>query len=65
MSDQEKSNSKYLNSKYAKIIKKLPCRVLHMWTDKEKKKYNAALLKNGCSYKEIMKYLPMMRYNQI
>ena len=65
MNKQVKSNSKHLNSKYAKIIKKLPCTVPHVWTDKEKKKFNAALLKYGRSYRDIEKLFPMMTYNQI
>ena len=60
-----KSNPKHENSKYAKILKKLPCLVFHVWADKDKQKFNAALLKYGCSYKEIGKLFPTMKYEQI
>ena len=59
---QVKSNSKHENSKYAKILKKLPFNLKYVWTDKEKKKYNAALLKYGCSSKNIVKHFPTMTH---
>ena len=65
MIEQVKSNSKHENSKYAKILKKLPCTVPHVWSDKEKKKFNAAILKYGSSYKDIVKLFPTFSYKQI
>ena len=60
MTKKVKSNSMDENAKYAKILKKLPCTVNHVWTDQQKKKYNAALLKYGCSYKDIVKLFPTL-----
>ena len=60
------SNPQHENSKYANILKKIPpCTVKHVWTDQQKKKFNAALQKYGCFYREIMKYFPTMSYKQI
>ena len=59
---QVKSNPKHENSKYVKILKKLPCVVPHVWTDKEKKKFNAAILKYGCSWNDIVKLFPTLTY---
>ena len=60
MKVRQLNNSKHENSKFAKILKKLPCTVNHVWTDQQKKKYNAALLKYGCSYKDIVKLFPTL-----
>ena len=59
---QVKSKPKHKNAKYAKILKK---RINRVWKDQQKKKFNAALLKYGCSYKDIAKYLPTLTYKQI
>ena len=53
------------NAKYAKILKKLPRTVPHVWTDQQKKKFNEALQKYGSSYKDIVKCFPTMTYRQI
>ena len=37
----------------------------HIWTDKEKKKFNAALQRYGFSCKELVKCFPTMSYGQI
>ena len=39
--------------------------VPHVWTDHEKKKYNAALQKYGRSFKVIAKLFPALTYRQI
>ena len=58
-------NPKHENSKYAKILNKLPCVVPHVWTDQQKKKFNAALLTYGCSWNDIMKLFPTLTYTQM
>ena len=65
MHRQTTSNLKHENAKSAKILKKLPRRANHMWTDKEKKKFNAALQKYGYSCTKIVKCFPTMAYRQI
>ena len=59
------SNPTHENAKYAKILKKLPRRVKHVWTDEQNKKFNAALQKYGRSFKVIAKLFPAMTYIQI
>ena len=39
--------------------------MLHVWTDEEKKKFNAALQKYGYSCTKIVKCFPTMTYRQI
>ena len=65
MLKQITSDPKHENAKYAKILKKLPRTVPHVWTDQQKKKFNEALQKYGGSYKDIAKCFPTMKYRQI
>ena len=59
------SDPKHENAKHAKLLNKIPVRVQHRWTDKEKKRFSEAIQKHGCSYKEIIKCLPTMTKRQI